>query len=591
MSYPQRPTSGPSQQELESRKQQLSDISKEIQSTARDIGSHLATVEVYQTLLEIVKATEGIIANQLNQDPEGCTELLRKQSEGSLPPSNEIIEPVALASWSEWVSWSKGTSTSVSSELGSVERLQSEINDKAILFQTRLESTNARLSAACQLLLEQTTSFSTLASNLQSIDTESPYNSASSPSNPSSAPFVVRHQDQQVGFERPESLESLVQQVRERFSIAPDQSLIVGKFNLGPYLSPSDGISPLAWPYIYPPLKLVHVCPPQPPFDKTAPYRIYIKTLTGKAYTLEVTWNEAIISMKEKLETQSGIPSMSLRVIYKGVEIENDKTMKYYNVNPEATMHLILSLRKPIIYLFSETNLIVEVSLLLSPMLSFTGVYPVSPIKTSDSGEEMIRWNVETRKDGTLLDLGTGLEVAYIYWKASAVSPLSPPSSRPVTPINADHDPGVEVLDPMGLAIDPKNSVLVSLAMLPTYLDTTMRTLGLHTEARTSFITYWLPNMHRYSHIALRFLSQAAYEKSAPLNIIPQPTEMMRVIMVWKGVKETDAFEGGPWKDAMNRFQKMPVGEWKQIVGVSGTNLRECGEGLRVLEWGGMQVF
>ncbi|KAG8831983.1 hypothetical protein FRC18_005674 [Serendipita sp. 400] len=508
MSYPQRPTSGPPQQELDSRKQQLSDISKEIQSTARDIESHLATVEVYQTLLDIVKATEGSIANQLNQDPEGCAKFLHDQSETPPPPSNDIVEPVALALWSEWVSWCKAASTSVSSEPGAVERLKSEINDKEILFQTRLESTNARLSTARQLFLEQTTSFSTLASNLQSIDTESPYNSASSPSNPSSAPFAVRYQDQQVEFERPESLESLVQQVRERFSIAPEQTLIVGKFILGPYLSRSDGIPPLAWPYIYPPLKLLHVCPPQPPFDKTAPYRIYVKTLTGKVYTLEVTWNETIISMKEKVETQSGIPTMSLRIIYKGTEIENDKTMKYYSVNPEATMHLILSLRKPVIYLFSEANLTVEVSLSLSPMLSFTTIYPVSPIKTSDSGEEMIRWTVETRKDRTLLDLGTGLEVHYIYWKAStrAVSPLTPPSSRPATPINADHDPGVELLDPLGLAVDPKNSVLVSMAKLPTYLDATMRTLGLHTEARTSFITCVLILCHSYCSHSLSTL-------------------------------------------------------------------------------------
>ncbi|KAG8773402.1 hypothetical protein FRB91_001833 [Serendipita sp. 411] len=126
MSYPQRPTSGP-QQELDSRKQQLSDISREIQSTARDIESHLATVEVYQTLLEKVEATEQSIANQLNQNPEGCTELLCKQSEAPLPLLDDIVEPVALASWSEWVSWCKDASTSVLSELGAAERLQSEI--------------------------------------------------------------------------------------------------------------------------------------------------------------------------------------------------------------------------------------------------------------------------------------------------------------------------------------------------------------------------------------------------------------------------------------------------------------------------------
>ncbi|KAG8845425.1 hypothetical protein FRB91_001759, partial [Serendipita sp. 411] len=429
-----------------------------------------------------------------------------------------------------------------------------------------------------------------------SIDTESPYNSASSPSNPSSAPFAVRYQDQQVEFERPESLESLVQQVRERFSIAPEQALIVGTSSFGQYLSHSDGIPPSAWPYIYPPLKLVHVCPPQPPFDKTVPYRISVKTLNGIVYALEVTWNESVISMKEKLQGATGISPTSMRIIYKGQQTENDKKMEDYKIVPEATLHMVLCLRKPVIYLFSETNLTAEVSLSLSPALSFTTIYPPAPIKTIDSGEETIRWNVETRKDGTLLDKVTGLEVAYLYWEASssrtsAVFTITPPSSRPASPTNIGHGPIIGSLDPRGLALDPENSILVSMARLPTYLDATLRALGLHTEARTSFITYWLPDMHEYSHIALRFLPQAAYEKSAPLHIVPQPTETTRVFIVWKGVKETDAVEDGYWKDAIDRFRMMPTGEWKQIVGVSGTNLKEYGEGLRVLEWGGMQVF
>ncbi|KAG8786183.1 hypothetical protein FRB91_001830, partial [Serendipita sp. 411] len=126
MSYPRRPVAEPSQQELDPRRQQLSDISKEIQSTARDIESHLAAVEVYQTLLEKVEATEQSITNQLNQNPEGCTAPLRKQSEAPLPPSDDIVEPVALASWNEWTSWCRGALTSVSNEAGVVKRLQGE---------------------------------------------------------------------------------------------------------------------------------------------------------------------------------------------------------------------------------------------------------------------------------------------------------------------------------------------------------------------------------------------------------------------------------------------------------------------------------
>ncbi|KAG8814747.1 Polyubiquitin [Serendipita sp. 401] len=129
--------------------------------------------------------------------------------------------------------------------------------------------------------------------------------------------------------------------------------------NVGPYLSPSDAIPSLAWPYIYPPLRFVHICPPQPPFDKTTPYRIYAKTLTEKTQTLEVTWNETVISMKEKLEAVTGVPPTSLWIIYKGQKMEDDKKMEDYKIGSEAVVYILLSLRKPVIYLFLEMNLTV----------------------------------------------------------------------------------------------------------------------------------------------------------------------------------------------------------------------------------------
>ncbi|KAG2740062.1 hypothetical protein P692DRAFT_20840935 [Suillus brevipes Sb2] len=44
------------------------------------------------------------------------------------------------------------------------------------------------------------------------------------------------------------------------------------------------------------------------------------------------------------------------------------------------------------------------------------------------------------------------------------------------------------------------------------------KALGLHTEARTSFITYWLTSFLKHEYIALRFVPQAAYERAASLN-------------------------------------------------------------------------
>jgi len=121
--------------------------------------------------------------------------------------------------------------------------------------------------------------------------------------------------------------------------------------------------------------------------------------------------------------------------------------------------------------------------------------------------------------------------------------------------------------------------------------------MGLHTEARTSFITYvldplillgdaynlcryWLPAFLKHQYVALRFVNQAAYERCAPLDITPTPDVVTRVYMVFKGVPEED------W---MGHEEDLDVGRWSSIVGVDVERGRDTSL-FRVLEWGGMEV-
>ncbi|KAG2746498.1 hypothetical protein P692DRAFT_201792034 [Suillus brevipes Sb2] len=59
------------------------------------------------------------------------------------------------------------------------------------------------------------------------------------------------------------------------------------------------------------------------------------------------------------------------------------------------------------------------------------------------------------------------------------------------------------------------DSVLIPVGKVAVYLDKSLKALGLHTEARTSFIigSYWLPSFLKHEYIALRFVLQAAYKR------------------------------------------------------------------------------
>ena len=61
---------------------------------------------------------------------------------------------------------------------------------------------------------------------------------------------------------------------------------------------------------------------------------------------------------------------------------------------------------------------------------------------------------------------------------------MTPVASRSTTPIA-----NTLTFDPARPSVDPADSILLPISKVPSYLDSVLKTLALHTEARTSFIT------------------------------------------------------------------------------------------------------
>ena len=73
--------------------------------------------------------------------------------------------------------------------------------------------------------------------------------------------------------------------------------------------------------------------------------QIFIKTLTGKTIELNVNLIDTINHIKQQIHEKDGIPPDQQRLIHGGKQIVNDKTINYYNIQPGATLHIILALR------------------------------------------------------------------------------------------------------------------------------------------------------------------------------------------------------------------------------------------------------
>lgn len=73
-------------------------------------------------------------------------------------------------------------------------------------------------------------------------------------------------------------------------------------------------------------------------------YQIFVRTLTGKNITLTVDSTDTVLSVKQQVFEKEGISKNQQRLIFAGKQLEDDKTLGEYNIQKEATIHLVLRL-------------------------------------------------------------------------------------------------------------------------------------------------------------------------------------------------------------------------------------------------------
>ena len=150
---------------------------------------------------------------------------------------------------------------------------------------------------------------------------------------------------------------------------------------------------------------------------------------------------------------------------------------------------------KPVIYLYPETETMVNVKLLYDGTLLYT--YPEYP----QGG-----WTVVAGPSGELIDTNTGRKHYCLFWEGA--------------------DP-YEYKFQRGFVVEGKDTAA--------FLESALSELGLSEREANEFIVYWMPRMAK-NRFNLVYFATDEYNRRVPLEITPPPDTVIRVFMIFKAI-------------------------------------------------------
>lgn len=154
---------------------------------------------------------------------------------------------------------------------------------------------------------------------------------------------------------------------------------------------------------------------------------------------------------------------------------------------------------KPVIYLYPPQEQKVSVK------IDFPGKIIVS------APQYNVGWKIIAHPDGKIIDPNDNQEYKNLFWEGQ-------PQTKPI--------------------YDLSTGFIVSGQDTKSFLEQTLRNLGLNQNEISEFIAYWQPQMENNQYNLIHFATDQEYANIVPLSINPQPDSILRVFMVYKPLEQ-----------------------------------------------------
>jgi hypothetical protein len=192
----------------------------------------------------------------------------------------------------------------------------------------------------------------------------------------------------------------------------------------------------------------------------------------------------------------------------------------------KADPNMIITVDKPVIYIYSDTEKEMEIKLDVNGKLGFT--WPVYHEA----------WNFTATPEGKIkMD---GKEFNYLFWESE--------------------------MPEYALDKASKEGFLVATDTLLSFLENSLEKMNFTASESADFITFWYPQMIKNEKNHIQFLFNESCDTYARLNISPLPDHIFRVGMVWCDAKNSGVIPNEQIIPSVKR------------------------EGTTVIEWGGMET-